>query len=36
MAPAIANAVASATGVRVTGLPITADKIAKGLAGEGK
>lgn len=30
MAPAIANAVAAATGVRVTSLPITADKIAKG------
>jgi len=30
-APAIANAVYNATGVRITELPITAEKILKGL-----
>jgi CO/xanthine dehydrogenase Mo-binding subunit len=35
VAPAIANAVYDATGVRITQLPITPDKIVKGLASSG-
>jgi 4-hydroxybenzoyl-CoA reductase subunit alpha len=35
-APAIANAIYNATGVRIKDLPITAEKILKGLAGGGK
>ena len=35
VAPAIANAVYDATGVRITQLPITPDKIVKGLASRG-
>jgi CO/xanthine dehydrogenase Mo-binding subunit len=34
VAPAIANAIARAVGVRVTALPITAEKILRGLKGE--
>jgi len=32
VAPAVANAVYNATGVRITELPITAEKILRGLA----
>ena len=35
-APAIANAIYNATGVRITELPITAEKILKGLASRGR
>jgi len=35
VAPAIANAVCNATGVRITQLPITPEKIVKGLASTG-
>ena len=35
VAPAIANAVYDATGVRITQLPITPEKLFKGLTGSG-